>query len=71
MLLFRSEEHIQRWSSRWRQPPGGILTLPQVWGLAKAWYQEDSRPDSWRRKTKDEAQALFNELGLTSEFWRL
>ena len=71
MLLFRSEEHIGRWASIWHQPIGGTLLLPQIWGLAKAWYQEDRRLPSWRRKTKEEAQALLEELGLTSEFWRL
>ena len=71
MLLFRSEEHIHQWSSRWHQPLGGTLTLRQVWGLAVAWYEDDRRAAQWRRKTKDEAQALFEELGLTSGFWRL
>jgi len=71
MLLFRSEEHIQSWCAAWRQPYGYILTLQQAWELARAWYSEDRRFPHWRRKTKDEAQSLFGELGLTSEFWSL
>lgn len=70
MLLFRSEEH----ASRWREPrglqPGGLLTLEQIWGMADAWYRNRMARD-WRRFSLDEAQALFTELGLTSDFWRL
>lgn len=71
MLLFRSEEHVQRWCAQWHQPSGGHLSLPQTWGLAKAWYAEDRRSRDWHRKTKDEAQRLFLELGLTTDFWSL
>ncbi len=71
MLLFRSEEHIHRWCSAWHQPMGGILSLEQVWGLATAWYGEDRRAAGWRRKTPEEARAIFAALGLSSDFWRL
>ena len=71
MLLFRSEEHITRWCSLWHQSPGGLLSIEQTWGLAKAWYGEDRRHAEWRRKTKDEAHALFTHLGLVSSFWHL
>jgi hypothetical protein len=71
MLLFRSEEHIQRWCSLWHQPVGGIMTLSQAWGLANGWYREDRRQAEWRRKTKEEAKALLDHLGLTSGFWQL
>ena len=71
MLLFRSEEHIERWCARRQQAVGSRLSLPQTWNLARAWYSEDRRSPRWRRKTKEEAQALFQELGLTSDFWLL
>ena len=71
MLLFRSEEHIQHWCSKWHQPSGGRLSLRQVWGLANGWFGEDRRLPGWHRKTKDEAQALLTELALTGDFWRL
>lgn len=71
MLLFRSEEHIHHWRQAWNQPEGAVFSLRQAWGLARAWYNEDRRQPDWRRKTKDEAQALFTELGLTSAFWQL
>jgi hypothetical protein len=71
MLLFRSEEHVERWCGRWGQAWGALLTLEQAWGLAAAWYIEDRRDPSWRRKTLDEIEPLFARLGLTSEFWGL
>jgi len=71
MLLFQSEEHIHRWCSKWHQPLGGILSLDQAWRLAREWYEEDRRLPQWRRKTKEEAKAIFGELGLTSDFWVL
>ncbi len=71
MLLFRSEEHIQRWCQTWNQPRGGSLSLQQAWGLAKAWYSEDRRQANWRRKTKQEAQDILTDLGLSSPFWQL
>ena len=71
MLLFRSEEHVARWSSRWRQPPGAVLTLEQIGGLARAWYAGDRRDPAWRRRTPEEMRTLFDSLGLHGEFWSL
>ena len=71
MLYFRSEAHIDRWCESWHLPRSAVLPLPQGWQLARTWYGEDRRHPSWRRRTVDEAQALFTSLGLTSEFWKL
>jgi hypothetical protein len=71
MLLFRSEEHVDRWCRSRRMERGAILTLEQVWGLARAYYGPDRRDAAWRRKTADESAAVFAELGLTSPFWSL
>ena len=48
-----------------------MLSLDQAWRLAQAWYGSDRRVTEWRRKTVDEAETLFTELGLTSSFWNL
>jgi len=69
MLLFRSEEHIDRWCKAWRLTRGGVLSIDQAWKLADAWYRECMSP-TFRRRTVDEAQELFVSLGLTSDFWR-
>ena len=50
---------------------GATLALEQVWGLAQAYYGPDRREPAWRRKTLDETEAVFAELGLTSPFWSL
>jgi len=69
MLLFRSEEHVDRWCDSWRQPRGATLTPSQTWRLAIAWYSPDRREADWRRLTVDETEELFASLGLTGSFW--
>jgi hypothetical protein len=67
MLLFRSEEHISRWTG----PRGAVLPLSTAWRLAQAWFGVDRRLPEWRRRTPDEIRELFDSLGLTGDFWRL
>lgn len=71
MLYFRSEEDIDRWCETWRLKRGAVIPVETGWQLAKAWYSEDRRQPSWRRRTADEAQAVFTSVGLTSDFWKL
>lgn len=71
MLLFRSEEHVDRWCRVWHMNRGALLTLDQQWRLAQAWYGPDRRNPTWRRPTADEAEALFAKLGFTGPFWSL
>jgi hypothetical protein len=70
MLLFRSEEHIDRWNDAHGRERGGTMTVDQQWELAKAWYPERLSPD-WKRRSPAEAQELFAQIGLTGDFWRL
>ncbi len=51
-------------------PRGEVLSLEQAWRLAKAWYSDRLEP-TWRRKTPEEAQAVFADIRLTAPFWRL
>ena len=62
---------MDQWCRQWHQPRGAILPLAQAWALAQAWYAEDRRAPAWRRKTVDEAEAVFTALGLTGAFWQL
>ena len=71
MLFFRSEEHVARWCKAWRFERGGVLSLETGWKLAYAWFGSDRREPSWRRRTVEEAEELFAQLGLTSPFWAL
>jgi hypothetical protein len=70
MLLFRSEEHVTRWRELRGMAQGGTLTPLQGWQLAQSWYADKLHPD-WRRKTPEEAQRVFTEIGLTGAFWNL
>jgi hypothetical protein len=70
MLLFRSEEHVDRWCREWSQPRGALLTLDQAWALARAWFSDRLNP-TWRRKSPEEAEALFAQVGLSGSFWRM
>lgn len=67
MLLFRSEEHLERWLIGGR-PRGATLTLDQQWRLARAWFEGRDRPE-WRRRSPSEAEAIFRSVGLSGPFW--
>jgi hypothetical protein len=71
MLLFRSEEHVERWCKNWRFERGAVLDLDQCWRLAETWYSADRRHPSWRRFTAQESQSIFERLKLTGDFWKL
>ncbi len=70
MLAFRSEAHVDRWCEQTGIPRGASFPLERAWRLADAWYA-DRLSAGWLRRTPDEAEALFAELGLTGPFWRL
>lgn len=72
MLFFRSEEHLERWLERRRVERGAVLTLADAWRLARAWYP-DRRQAAWRPRTRDESQAILDDLALDpgAEFWTL
>ena len=70
MLAFRSEAHVESWCEQRSLPRGGSFSLEQCWRLADAWYANRMAPD-WRRRTPGEAEALFADIGLTGDFWRL
>lgn len=70
MLLFRSVEHARSWRDARGFPDATTLSLETGWKLAQAWYAGKLDPE-WRRHTVEEAEALFAELGLTGDFWRL
>ena len=70
MLLFRSGEHVDAWCRARGLARGGMLSVEQTWRLATIWYGDRADP-AWRRKTLDEAEAIFADLGLTGPFWRL
>jgi len=70
MLLFRDEEHVDRWRAARDLPRGGLLTPDQTERLARGWYGRKLAPD-WRRHTLEETEALLAQVGLTGPFWNL
>jgi alkylmercury lyase-like protein len=70
ILLFHSEEHAERWRERAKPPASSVLAIEQAAGLAHAWYRNKLDAD-WRRFTTEEAETIFDVLGLDAEFWRL
>jgi hypothetical protein len=71
MLLFRGEEHVDRWCSQWMLARGAILSLDSAWRLAQAWFGADRAAPEWKRPPVEEVEVLFASLGLVGEFWRL
>ena len=41
-----------------------------TWRLAKAWYVDRRDPD-WRSRSREQAQAILDRVGLTDPFWKL
>jgi hypothetical protein len=70
MLAFRSEAHVDRWCEQTGIDRGAAFPLETAWRLAEVWYHDRSSPD-WRRRTPEEAEAVFADLGLTGDFWSL
>jgi hypothetical protein len=70
MLLFRSEEDVQRWCRRLGRSAGAIVPVDSLHRLAERWYGDRLDPD-WRPRTREESQQILTEAGLTGEFWQL
>ena len=70
MSLFRSEDHVLRWTEANRHQVGALVPLTRVWSLAKSWYS-DPRNSNWRPRTRDESQSVLTSVGLTGAFWEL
>jgi len=68
MNLFRSEEHIARWLGP--RPRGATISVGKLSELAHAWWGDRLTAD-WRPRTRQQNQAILDQLGLTGEFWRL
>jgi hypothetical protein len=68
MNLFRSEEHVAMWLRS--REPGTTISIAKVCELAHAWYADRLAPD-WQPHTREQNQAILDQIGLTGEFWRL
>ena len=70
MLIFRSEEHVDRWCAQHDLGRGALMTPETCWQLARAWYENKLKAD-WRRHTVEGTERLLRRLGLTDAFWSL
>jgi hypothetical protein len=68
MLLFRSEDHVDRWLAG--RKPGATIPVSKLADLAEAWWGDRLDPD-WRPHTREQNQAILDGLGLTGPFWNL
>lgn len=70
VLPFRSAEEVRSWWQHHRLPVGEPVPLHQVARMARVWYGTHARPD-WHKWSVAEAQQIFHDAGLRSEFWNL
>ena len=68
MLLFRSEEWIDKWCKRNNLPRGEVLTIQQVWELSKLWYANRMSVE-YHGRSVEQVTEIFRKSGLTSKFW--
>jgi hypothetical protein len=68
MLLFRSEETVDRWCEANRVPRRPIINLDQLWQLAQTWYGTRLTVES-RRPAPEEMAGIFAAIGLEGPFW--
>jgi len=68
MLLFRSEETVDRWCEAHGISRRPLVNLKQLWQLAMHWYANRLTIES-RRPAADEMVSIFGSIGLTGPFW--
>ncbi len=69
MLFFRSEEMLDEWLASNHAQRGAALSVSKTWDLSRRWYHSRMSPE-YHGRTVEEAQEIFKEVGLTSEFWQ-
>ncbi len=70
MLLFQSEEWVDKWCKRNHLERGEILSLQQVWELSKLWYGNRMSLD-YHGRSMEQVAEVFKQAGLVSKFWYL
>lgn len=69
MLFFRSEAKLNEWLAVRNTKRGAVMTVPQLWKLSQRWYRDRMSPE-YHGRSMEEAQKIFEGVGLTSEFWQ-
>jgi len=68
MLLFRSEETVEKWCEAKKVPKRPLIKMAQLWHLAVTWYENRLTVES-RRPGPDEMVEIFSGIGLRGPFW--
>jgi hypothetical protein len=68
MLLFRSEEWVDKWCKRNNLERGEMLSIQQVWKLSKLWYGNRMSLD-YHGRSMEQVAEVFRQAGLMSKFW--
>jgi len=68
MLLFRSEETVEKWCATHQLPKRPLINIDQIWALANEWYANRLTVES-RRPKPNEMAKIFERIGLTESFW--
>ena len=68
MLLFRSEDTVDKWCAKNSIPKRPLISMDQLWHLAITWYENRITAES-RRPAPDEMVKIFSTIGLDDPFW--
>lgn len=68
MLLFQSEEWVEKWCKRHNLERGEMLSLGQVWELSKLWYGNRMSLE-YHGRSMEQVAEIFKQAGLTANFW--
>ena len=68
MLFFRSEERVREWCTARASSVRPLVSIEQLWALARTWYESRLQVDS-RRPRSEEMREIFAALGLEGDFW--
>ncbi|MCE7995184.1 MAG: hypothetical protein HEP71_24610 [Roseivirga sp.] len=70
MLVFESEEQIDRWTTKHNIKKGDIQPIDKIWQFSKKWYGNHLNPE-WTKWTIEEAKEMFEEFELSDSIWKL
>jgi hypothetical protein len=59
---------VDRWCTARGELRGAIVDLETIWKLSRPWYV-DRLDHDWRPKTPQRIRELFENAGLSGDFW--
>lgn len=65
---FHDEVEVDDWCKRHNSPKGAVVSLPQMWRFASAWYG-DYVSQPWHKRTLGEIREVLQCNNLVGPFW--